>query len=349
MRRFAGQVFISLALLPWLAVPAPSDPATALGRLPATFTGVLPCADCQGIEFHLDLFPDGVYYLRMTYQGKEYRPSDDIGAWMESADGRTLVLRGGRDELLQFAIKDAGILNRLDLKGRPIVSVANQDLTRATTFAPIEPRTLMRGMFRYLADATQFEECLTLRKLPVLMENDYLALERAYAAQRTAPGDPMLATLEGRIAMHAATEGALRPALVVERFTGLWPGETCGAQFATERLEENYWKLVRLRHEPVAVYQNQREPHIILRAEDLRVAGSGGCNRLAGAYRFDGNRFAIETLATTRMACAEGMEQEQRFLESLRQAASWRVVGSHLELFDAHGTVSARFEARHLR
>ncbi len=49
------------------------------------------------------------------------------------------------------------------------------------------------------------------------------------------------------------------------------------------------------------------------------------------------------------MACPAGMEQEQRFLGALGETASWRVLGSHLELFDADGALFARLEARHLK
>jgi hypothetical protein len=42
------------------------------------------------------------------------------------------------------------------------------------------------------------------------------------------------------------------------------------------------------------------------------------------------------------------MDQEQAFLGALGQAARWRVVGSHLELFDAGGVPLARLEAVHL-
>jgi len=46
-------------------------------------------------------------------------------------------------------------------------------------------------MFRYLADAAQFEECLTGRSYPVAMEGDYLALERAYLAlPKASPAGP---------------------------------------------------------------------------------------------------------------------------------------------------------------
>ena len=326
-----------------------STPASALGALPATFSGVLPCADCPGIAHQIDLFPDRVYYLQRVYEGRPGGPFDEVGAWMVSANGRTLALHGEREETLQFAIENANTVRLLDRDGRPIVSSLNYNLARAAAFEPIEPRLAMRGMFRYLADTAIFEECLTRRKHPVLMQGDYLAVEKAYLRARREPGEAILATLQGRIVVRAGMEGPPRPSLLVERFTGLWPRETCGPQFATERLENTYWKLVRLRDEPVVVAGNQREPHIILQATDRRVAGSGGCNRLLGGYQLDGNRITFEKFASTLMACPAGMEQERVFLDALGQAARWRVLGSHLEVFDSGGALLARLEAVHLR
>ena len=320
-----------------------------LGSIPATFKGVLPCADCPGIDYHLNLFGDRAYYLRTLYQDKPDGTFYDIGSWLWSSDGRTLVLRGGREAHLYFEIKDADTLVKLDIKGQPIVSAANHELRRAAELEPIEPRLFLRGMFRYFADAPQFEECLTRRKLPVRMEEDYLALERTYTAVRRTPGEPILATLDGQIAERAGMEGPPRPSLLVERFASLWPGETCRARFATERLENTYWKLVRLRNEPIVIAPDQREPHIVPHAEDRRVAGSGGCNRLLGGYRLDDERIAFEGLASTMMACVAGMEQEQAFLDALRDATRWRVLGSHLELFGSDGALLARLEARHMK
>ena len=44
--------------------------SSPLGGFPATFEGELPCADCPGIFYHLDLFEDGVFFLRTTYLGR---------------------------------------------------------------------------------------------------------------------------------------------------------------------------------------------------------------------------------------------------------------------------------------
>ncbi len=46
-------------------------PGELFATLPATFTGVLPCADCEGIEHHLDVMPDRSYALRTRYLGRD--------------------------------------------------------------------------------------------------------------------------------------------------------------------------------------------------------------------------------------------------------------------------------------
>jgi copper homeostasis protein (lipoprotein) len=157
-------------------------------------------------------------------------------------------------------------------------------------------------------------------------------------------------TLQGRVALQPNMEGdGLQPTLVVERFTGVWPGGTCGARFATEPLENTYWKLTRLGDTPVMVASRQREPHIILNPESRRVSGSGGCNRLVGSYELQGDQLVFSQIAGTMMACLEGSDTEQAFLEALRHVHKWKIMGQHLELFDTAGTLLVRFEARHMQ
>lgn len=59
---------------------------------------------------------------------------------------------------------------------------------------------------------------------------------------------------------------------------------------------------------------------------DGRVSGSGGCNRIFGTVRIDGQAIAFGQMGSTKMAC-EGavMMQEQRFLAALAQARRWRI------------------------
>jgi heat shock protein HslJ len=114
-------------------------------------------------------------------------------------------------------------------------------------------------------------------------------------------------------------------------------------------LEGTYWRLVVLGNEPVAAAEKRREAHFILHLADKRVSGSGGCNRLAGSYKLEGDRLTFGKIAATMMACPQGMETERNFLAALQKVSKPRIARQQLELLDSSGSVVARFEAVHLR
>src|SRR5262245_47459923 len=79
------------------------ESAESLGTLPVTFVGDLPCADCPGIRYQLELFPDQAYFRRRTYLGQgEDASVDDIGSWTMASEQHTLVLFGGREAPVRF-------------------------------------------------------------------------------------------------------------------------------------------------------------------------------------------------------------------------------------------------------
>jgi uncharacterized lipoprotein YbaY/heat shock protein HslJ len=209
------------------------------------------------------------------------------------------------------------------------------------------PRKALRGLYRYAADAGQFADCATGAILPVAPEADNAALERAYAAAPHAPGADVLVELDGRVAERPKADGAgTRPSLLVDRFRGAWPGESCGAPGAPAALRGTYWRLTRLEGRPVVARPDRREPHLVLGAGDDRVSGAGGCNAFSGSYAVSGPSIRLRPLAATMMACADGMERERAFLAALGRVQRWQVSGQHLELKDDAGRMLARFEAR---
>ena len=325
--------------------------AGTLVDLPATYTGILPCADCPGIRYQLELFPDEAFFLRMTYLGKADGDSvDDIGSWIVARDRRTLTLFGGGEASLKFAIKDTDTLRKLDMEGGDIVSSHNYDLRRTADTRPLEPRVPMRGLYKYFADAGQFTECLTGKNWPVAQEGENAVLESAYSKTRRQAGEELLVTLQGQVAMRPKMEGeGKQPTLVIDRFIGVWPGESCGSRYSTEPLENTYWKLTRLGEAPVVPAAAQQEPHIILHPQSRSISGSGGCNRLLGGYELKGDQLIFGQMASTMMACADGMETEKAFLEALTRVDKAKIVRQHLEMFDRTGNVVARFEARHMK
>ncbi len=329
-----------LAVALWLSLAGAAQTAEIAG----TYEGVLPCADCPGIAYRLDLFADHAYNLRIRYLEKTDGVFDDIGRWALSSDGKALALKGGREELLFFALSaDGKTLTKLDLEGKPIASAQNHDLARVPKPEPFEPRLSMRGTFLYMADAAVFTECLTRRKLPVVMEEDYAALERAYSETRTEPGLEVLAMVDGRIVERVNMEGPARPMLVVERFDSLSVGESCGKLFDTAPLEATYWKLTQLNGTAVVPKAESREAHLVFQTEG-RMAGSDGCNRMFGSYTLANDTIRFGKMGGTLMACREPA-RDREFTAALEKATKWRILGSQLELRGGQDELLARFQA----
>jgi copper homeostasis protein (lipoprotein) len=227
-------------------MPSSSPKVPSGFRLPATFVGILPCADCAGIRYHLNLWPDGLFFLRTTYLEKPVAAGgtdtfDEIGLWSFSADRRKLNVRGSREAKTSFAVVRPELLRKLDRKGNQIESELNYDLSRQETVEPLEPRMLLRGLYSYYADAGRLKECFTGRTFPVAMEQDNVALEDTYLKQQQEPGEWLLTNLEGRVVRRPKMEGAgEHPVIVVERFIKIRPGETCETSASTTELENVY-------------------------------------------------------------------------------------------------------------
>jgi copper homeostasis protein (lipoprotein) len=347
-RRYALRALALLAgaLCTHALVSAGAEVPDAL-HLPASWEGKLPGADST-ILWHIDLLPEQRYRLRRTYEGKP-APNrfDEIGRWARAADGSRLDLSGAGSKRVQFLLETDGSLRKLDQAGDRIASGLNDRLERLPLPALIEPRLKVSGPFVYIADAAVITLCADGSRLPVAMEGDFRALQAAYVKARPTLGEALLATVEGRIATRPSMEESLPPldTLVVERFISLSPHGNCGGAPGDRPLRGTYWKLIRLGEAPVELSAGQAEPQLVFASDALQVSGSGGCNRIAGGFTVEGDRVHLGTLAGTRMACANGMEQEQRFLNSLSHVERFRISGRQLELLDESGAVLARFEA----
>lgn len=123
-------------------------------------------------------------------------------------------------------------------------------------------------------------------------------------------------------------------------------GAAAGPRTASVPLRETYWRLVQLGDKQITPADEQQEAHLIFSTEDGRVAGSGGCNRLAGSYTANNDALRFGGVASTRMACTHGMETESNFLGALEHVRTWKISNRQLELFDDGGKVLLRFTAQ---
>jgi heat shock protein HslJ len=78
------------------------------------------------------------------------------------------------------------------------------------------------------------------------------------------------------------------------------------------------------------------------------VSGNAGCNNYTARYQMEDGTLTISEIAVTEMQCIEPegvMETESAFLQNLGRAATYRIEGDKLTLFDAYGGKLLVFKA----
>lgn len=89
-------------------------------ELAGMYKGVLPCADCEGIETVLVLNTDNTYLLKITYLGKpDAAVTEKTGTMRWSPEKKFIVLGGLENTPTNYAVGD-NKLTQLDMEGNPI-------------------------------------------------------------------------------------------------------------------------------------------------------------------------------------------------------------------------------------
>ncbi|NWF88407.1 MAG: copper resistance protein NlpE N-terminal domain-containing protein [Ignavibacteriaceae bacterium] len=215
-----------------------------------TYIGILPCADCEGIETMIKLNKDLTYELKTKYLGKDETAFESKGTFTWNDQGNTITL-SGLETAPRYYFVGENMIRQLDMHGKQIT-------------------------------------------------------------------------------------GALADKYVLKEIS--------------QAMTNKYWKLVELMGKKVQHEEtNKREPHMILRSEEQKVHGSGGCNTFNGIYELKGNnRIAFSKLTTTLMACPN-METEQEFFKVLEMADNYFLDADTLILNKARMAPLARFVAVYLK
>jgi heat shock protein HslJ len=100
------------------------------------YTGVLPCADCSGIQVSLELSKDQTFKLKWIYLGKDDNSIDFSGDIVWDKDGKCITLAGIED-MSQFVVAENALI-MLDLEGNIITG----DLAEHYILAKADPNLL---------------------------------------------------------------------------------------------------------------------------------------------------------------------------------------------------------------
>ncbi len=332
MNRIPHAALIALAALSMIASTAQATPVGA-------YVGILPCADCPGIELRLDLLEDGAFHQRSVYRDRS-GSFDAVGRWEE--DDTRLRLHYPDADIVHFAVEEDS-LKLLDRQGQPIDSRRDHRLYRSARLGRIEPRVRLEGHFSYYADSATLHDCATDRRMPVAMEGEYLRLERAWSHARATRQRPLPAVVQARIVHRVNMEGPARPTVIVERLLSAGAAVSCTPK-GIATLYDTQWTALRIGDRDVPA--DARPAHLrFAEGMPIRVSGSTGCNRFNGTATLTGGSLLVGALGTTRMACPDNGLRERAFLDALDAARSWRIRERHLELLDAKGRTVAVFDA----
>lgn len=140
-------VFVAAFLLSFLSAPLTAQ-HTSRNSLDwaGTYSGTLPCADCDGIGTNITLRTDDTFRIERTYHGRSAAPFIDSGRFEWKKDGRTIELRFKKNErelclvgeerltmldrngaVIRGALEQRYILNKVPA-GRPLRAVIDEAL-----------------------------------------------------------------------------------------------------------------------------------------------------------------------------------------------------------------------------
>lgn len=330
------------------------DAPAAIGahglRLPASFVGEMPCPDCRAVRFQVNLWQDQVFHLRREWVG-DGTVRDAIGRWSVDPDSHLLRLRGaGESWVFRIAGPDRLVLaGGGDGVGDPVEGTDAAFLTALPELESFEPHLPLRGMLTYVGNGARFTECLTGRDYALVPDGDFAALEHAYLAAGAEADGPIMASFDGGIVRRPEGSPDARPKVMVERFVGIWPGETCERTTDKASLTNTYWKILRLGDAEVASAEGNREPNLILREDGASYTATVGCNQLVGRYELTEDRLSLGAGASTMMACPPPLDDwERRLIGVIEATVAWRIDGQTLELLGPEGRPLALFQAVYL-
>jgi heat shock protein HslJ len=108
---------------------------------PGTYKGIVPCADCEGIETTITIGLDSSYTLTKVYLGKkDSKPIEKKGKFIWDAYGGSILLDGITNAPDKYKVGE-NVLIQLDLNGNTITgdNAAKYRLTKQTAAATAAP------------------------------------------------------------------------------------------------------------------------------------------------------------------------------------------------------------------
>lgn len=292
------------------------------------YTGVTPCADCEGIYTKME-FIDSITFIKSSkYLGKSSRAFFDMGEWALKNDSVVTTIAHGKQQHYLFENNGLIMLNedgkrikgalanyyRLE-KGEPEGKQdRSNDIAAGLDFIARgnEPYWNLEIDFNGLLRFTTLESDSIVSKTPSpILEGNNTLIE-------VSEGDHQLSVKFSPVGCLNPMSGIYSDYAVEINFNKGNLQSGCGEFINQSYQLAGTWQLTSLFGEAVRQEDFAKEvPEISFETFSKKVSGHGGCNRFTGAYKADEKGLlSFLPLASTRMMCV-GKNKEQIFLSAL--------------------------------
>jgi uncharacterized lipoprotein NlpE involved in copper resistance len=186
--------------------------------IPGTYKAEFACADCPGISTLIQFDADGKAVISRFYKDRSTEPELTFGRWVE-ANGNIQFTGHYEQDTLLFRSHEKGLV-LLDKEGQ-YVFADNLVAARTEESISLADPFSVAGRFFYMADAAVFWFHPDEQPVPVVMNEAYLPLEKAYLLVGESERNCIRARLVVKLINTEDMEGNERPHLEVIRFIHL--------------------------------------------------------------------------------------------------------------------------------
>lgn len=310
-----------------------SGPRYLAENIEDTYYGYLPCADCPGIFYEIEINPDFTYIEKILYDGRTDQPLINEGKYRITRDS-VIILRGKETEgMNRFAIKN-GKLEMLSPLGEKIETGfperyiltrekherVFEEITgtgfRATGNEPfwgLQIEFYNKIEFNALSvEGFEFTTTLPDPERPGDMSLVKYSAEAGNGEfQVTINREECMDTMSGELFPFKVIVAARRDHREsFRRFEG------CGEYLGPYRLND-IWKLEEINDIPVSIPQGREHPVLHIDLSGKKIYGYGGCNRFSGSVELVNNRVVTGAISSTKKACLDTQEIEDRFFSTI--------------------------------
>lgn len=371
-------IFLLMQVIPGMAIAAPhrseplpssvntnsstrSYPPPVNIGITGVYSGLIPCADCEGIQYRLALSGDGSYQEQLTYKGKSSKPY--IGRGRYTLEGDTLVkLNKKTAGMSLFRVHPKGLL-MLDADGQPITGdLADHyilmKLTRGPGTAVQNPGKIKKALlyskwrsgigFYATGEEQSWSLDLNFRKFMrfITPEGDTIVTPPSKGARamdvnmiryysETSKGTLTIQILLKDCLSTMSNEKSDYQVMVdwkgptdadTRHFTG------CGNYTPDFRLDGK-WVLQNMNGKTADSASYPRGlPTLEFRVAEGRFSGNAGCNGMMGKVsRREDQGLVFSQAATTLMFCPN-MDKEKELLTALDRVNGYQLTRSQLQL-----------------